>query len=142
MTSPDRESFDDRDGKIKPGMNLRWDPGSERSRALMGVNPNDDGTSVNAPLEWLAFRGLPAFPSVPIGDRIVTCGVTGHRQSELRFHWPLWSRGASYATVRSLLLLTADWVEKDEQIRRMIETHRTGRRRSRSLDRLQGAAPS
>jgi hypothetical protein len=131
------ESLDDRDGKMKPGMNLRWDPDAERSRALMGVNPNDNGTTVNVPLEWLAFRGLPAFPSVPVGDRIMTCGVTGHRQDELRFHWPLWSRGASYATVRSLLLLAAGWIENDEQTRRMIETPARSGRRQRSLERLQ-----
>lgn len=131
------ESLADRDGKAKPGSNLRWDPDAERSRALMGVNPNDDGTVVNAPLEWLAFRGLPALPCVPVGSRILTCGVTGRRQDELRFHWPLWSCGASYATVRSLLLLTAGWIEKEEQIRRMMETHRGRGQRRRSLDRLQ-----
>ncbi len=131
------ESLDDCNGKMKPGMNLRWDPDAERSRALMGVNPNDDGTTVNAPLEWLAFRSLPAFPSVPVGSRIVTCAVTGRRQDELRFHWPLWSRGASNATVRSLLLLTSGWIENDEQTRRMIETHGESGRRQRSLDRLQ-----
>lgn len=130
------ESLEDRDDKIKPGMNLRWDPDAQRSRALMGVNPNDDGTTVNAPLEWLAFRGLPAFPSIPVGDRIVTCGVSGRRQNELRFHWPLWLHGATFATVRSLLLLTADWCEKEEQTKRMIEVHgRTGQR-SHALDRL------
>ncbi len=131
------ESLDDRDGKTKPGSNLRWDPDAERSRALMGVNPNDDGTAVNAPLEWLAFRGLPALPCVPVGSRILTCGVTGRRQDELRFHWPLWSCGASYATVRSLLPLTASWIEKEEQIRRKIETHGGRGQRQRSLDRLQ-----
>lgn len=133
------KSLHDRDGKTKPGSNLRWDPDAERSRALMGVNPNDDGTVVNAPLEWLAFRGLPAFPCVPVGRRIVTCGVTGRRQAELRFRWPLWSCGASYATVRSLLLLTAGWIEKDEQIRRMIRMIKTpgGSQSQRSLDRLQ-----
>jgi hypothetical protein len=131
------ESLDDRNGKVKPGMNLRWDPGAERSRALMGANPNDDGTTVNAPLEWLAFRGLPAFPCVPVGNRIVTCGVSGRRQDELCFHWPLWSRGASYATVRSLLLLTAGWIRQEEQIRCMIESLSINGRNSRSSDRLQ-----
>jgi hypothetical protein len=98
-------------GQTEPGPNLRWDPDAERSRALMGVNPNDKGTVVNAPLEWLAFRGLPAFPCVPIGLRIKTCCVTGRRQNELQFHWPLWSCGASYATVRSLLVLTVAWTQ-------------------------------
>jgi hypothetical protein len=130
------ESLDDRDGKVKPGMNLRWNPDAERSRALMGVNPNDDGTAVDAPLEWLAFRGLPAFPSVPAGHRILTCAVTGRRQDELRFHWPVWSCGVSYGTVRSLLLLTAGWIEQDEQTRRMIETHGGSARPKRSLDGL------
>jgi hypothetical protein len=131
------ESLADREGKTKFGSNLRWDPDAERSRALMGVNPIDDGTIVNAPLEWLAFRGLPAFPCVPVGSRILTCGVTGRRQDELRFHWPLWSCGASYATVRSLLLLAASWIEKEEQIRRKIGTHAERERRQRSLERLQ-----
>ncbi len=102
-------------------MNLRWDPDAERSRALMGVNPNDDGTAVDAPLEWLAFRALPAFPCVPVGRRVLTCGVTGSRQDEMKFHWPLWARGASYSTVRSLLLVTADWVEYQEKLQYLIQ---------------------
>jgi hypothetical protein len=44
-------SLDDRNGRGKPGMNLHWDPAAERSCALMGVNPKDDGATVNAPLE-------------------------------------------------------------------------------------------
>jgi hypothetical protein len=130
------KSLDDGDDKMEPGMNLRWDPDAERSRALMGVNPNDDGTTVNAPLEWLAFRGLPAFPSVPVGARIVTCGVTGRRQDDIRFHWPLWSCAASYSTVRSLLVLAAGWIESDEQTRRTIEMHSGNGRRQRLLARL------
>jgi hypothetical protein len=117
-----RQSFDT-PGATREGSNLRWDPDAERSRALMAKDPGKEKTAVNAPLEWLAFRGLPAFPCVPAGSRILTCGVTGRLQAELRFHWPLWSCGASYATVRSLLLLAAGWIEKDERIRRKIETH-------------------
>ncbi len=98
-------------GQTASGPNLRWDPDAERNRALMGVNPTKDGTVVNAPLEWLAFRGLPAFTCFPIGDRVVTCGVTGRRQGEFQFHWPLWSCGATYATVRSLLAQAAAWSE-------------------------------
>lgn len=131
------ESLHDCDGKLKPGKNLLWDPEADRNRALMGIEPSAHKPPVNAPLEWLAFRGLPAFPSVPAGDRIVTCGVTGRRQNELRFHWPLWSIGASYATVRSLLPLTATWIGREEKTRRTIEMHGNSGRRSRSLDRLQ-----
>jgi hypothetical protein len=124
-------------GQPEPGPNLRWDPEAERSRALMGVNPNDDGTVVNAPLEWLAFRGLPGFPCVPIGNRIVTSGVTGRRQDELQFHWPLWSCGASYATVRSLLIVTADWVNIQQDVQRVIQMPPGGPRHRRSIARLQ-----
>lgn len=93
--------------------------------------------------EAVAIRGRavlePAFPSVPAGSRIVTCGVTGRRQDELRFHWPLWSCGASYATVRSLLLLTASWIEKDEKTRRKIEAAGSSGRRYRLQGDLERA---
>ncbi len=124
-------------GQAESGRNLRWDPDAERSRALMGVNPNDDGTVVNAPLEWLAFRGLRAFPCVPIGRRIVTCGVTGHRQGDLQFHWPLWSCGASYTTSRSLLVLAAGWVTKEEDAKRANEARQDNRSDARTIARLE-----
>jgi hypothetical protein len=88
----------------KPGSNLRWDPGSERNWALMANNPNDDGTRVDAPLEWLAFRGLPLLPSFPRGTRIATTAVLG-RGDDMTFTWPLWSVPASLHTVRSALQL-------------------------------------
>ncbi|MHB1239254.1 MAG: type I-G CRISPR-associated protein, Cas3-extension family [Gammaproteobacteria bacterium] len=59
----------------QPGSNVRWDPGSERNWALMANNPNDDGTRVDAPLEWLAFRGLPLLPSFPRAAKIITTAV-------------------------------------------------------------------
>jgi len=90
----------------KPGRNLRWDPGAERNWALMAGNPNDDGTRVDAPLEWLAFRGLPLLPSFPRGARIITTAVFG-RGDDIFFTWPLWSPPASLQTVRSALQL--DW---------------------------------
>lgn len=86
----------------RPGSNLRWDPSAERSWALMANNPTDDGTRVNAPLEWLAFRGLPLLPSFPRGTRIITTGVVG-RGDDMTFTWPLWSVPASLQTVRSAL---------------------------------------
>ncbi len=88
----------------RPGSNLRWDPGSERSWALMANNPNNDGTRVDAPLEWLAFRGLPLLPSFPRGTRIITTAVRGRGQ-DMTFTWPLWSVPASVHTARSALQL-------------------------------------
>lgn len=90
----------------KPGSNLRWDPGSERNWALMANNPSADGTRVDAPLEWLAFRGLPLLPSFPRGTRIITTGVFG-RGDDMTFRWPLWTVPASRHTTRSVLQV--DW---------------------------------
>jgi len=90
----------------QPGSNLRWDPGAERNWALMANNPSGDGTRVDAPLEWLAFRGLPLLPSFPCGSRIITTGVVG-RGDDMTFTWPLWSIPASLLTMRSALQV--DW---------------------------------
>lgn len=90
----------------RPGSNLRWDPGAERNWALMARNPSSDGTRVDAPLEWLAFRGLPLLPSFPRGSRIVTSGVVG-RGDDMTFTWPLWSVPTSLKTARSTLQV--DW---------------------------------
>ncbi len=90
----------------RPGSNLRWDPGAERSWALMANDPSGDGTSVDAPLEWLAFRGLTLLPTFPRGSRIITTGVVG-RGDEMTFTWPLWSVPASLLTTRSALQV--DW---------------------------------
>lgn len=86
----------------RPGSNLRWDPGAERNWALMANNPIGDGTRVDAPLEWLAFRGLPLLPVFPRGTRIITTSVVG-RGDDMTFTWPLWSVPASLLTTRSAL---------------------------------------
>lgn len=90
----------------QPGRNLRWDPCAERSWALMANDPNSDGTLVDAPLEWLAFRGLPLLPSFPRGSKIITTCVVG-RRDDMTFTWPLWSIPASLLTTRSALQV--DW---------------------------------
>lgn len=90
----------------RPGSNLRWDPGAERNWALMANNPSGDGTRVDAPLEWLAFRGLPLLPSFPRGSRIITTGVAD-RGDDMTFTWPLWCIPASLLTTRSALQV--DW---------------------------------
>lgn len=93
-------------GRRREGPNLRWDPDAERNWALMAENPNIGGTKVDAPLEWLAFRGLPLFPTMPHGKRLATTGVRG-RGENMRFAWPLWTPPASLESVRSLCRL--DW---------------------------------
>lgn len=96
-----RASLFDGDAR-RPGSNLRWDPSAERNWALMAANPVSDGTSVDAPLEWLAFRGLPLLPTYPVGSRIITSCVQGRGES-MQFSWPLWSHLTSLRTARSLI---------------------------------------
>ncbi len=90
----------------RKGKNLRWNPAAERNWALMSHDPSADETHVDAPLEWLAFRGLPLLPSFPYGSRIITTGVVG-RGNDMTFTWPLWSIPASRHTTRSLIQI--DW---------------------------------
>lgn len=104
------------DQGLRKGANLRWDPAAERSWALMGENPNQGGTVVNAPLEWLAFRSLPLFPTMPVGTRVVTTGIRG-RGEEMRFAWPLWSPATSLESVRSLVQM--DWHSPPRDRRRI-----------------------
>lgn len=96
----------------KPGSNLRWDPGAQRDWALMANDPTDEGTRVNAPVEWLAFRGLPLLPTFPQGTTIITSGVAG-RGNHMSFTWPLWSVPSSLHTVRSALQL--DWAGQGKE---------------------------
>jgi len=91
----------------RPGSNLRWDPNAERNWALMSNNPNDEGTSVNAPLEWLAFRALPLLATFPRGPNTITTTCVFGRSADMAFTWPLWSVPASLSTIRSILLV--DW---------------------------------
>jgi hypothetical protein len=101
---------------LRHGSNLRFDPAAERNWALMANNPNDDGTSVDAPLEWLAFRGLPLFPTFPRGTRIITTAVSG-RGDDMQMTWPLWSVPISIQTVRSALQIRWNGTSRERTAR-------------------------
>lgn len=96
----------------RPGSNLRWDPSAERNWALMASDPSADGTRVNAPMEWLAFQGLPLLPSFPRGSRVITTGVVG-RGDDMTFTWPLWRVPSSLHTTRSVLQV--DWKSRPSE---------------------------
>jgi hypothetical protein len=99
-----------------PGPNLRWDPAAERNWALMANDPNDEGTSVDAPVEWLAFRGLPLFPSFPYSSRIITTTVSG-RGDDMKMTWPLWCVPVSLETARSALQMAWTGTSQDRMLR-------------------------
>lgn len=80
----------------------RWKAGSERSRALVSFDPSKEKTTVVVGAVWLAFQGLPLFPTVPNGVRIVTTRFTG-RGNDQAFTWPLWSMPLVIDEVRALL---------------------------------------
>jgi len=101
-------------GANRSGPNLRWDPAADRAYALMAADPNEEGTAVNAPLEWLAFRALPLLPVVPRRSRARPRAETtavGRRNGKVEFCWPLWSTAASLPTVTSLIRM--DWWQDD-----------------------------
>lgn len=100
----------------RPGSNLRWDPAAERNWALRLNDPQKEDTRVDAPLEWLAFRGLPLFPSFPCGERIITTAVSG-RYKDMEMTWPLWSVPVSLQTARSALQMTWTGASRDRAIR-------------------------
>lgn len=96
----------------RPGSNLRWDPNAERNRALMATNPSDDDTRVDAPIEWLAFRGLPLLPTFPRGTKIITTGVVG-QGDDMTFTWPLWHVGISRHTAHTVLQV--EWLQNAKE---------------------------
>ncbi len=100
----------------KPGKNLRWDPRDERSHALMAQDPDVEGTAVDATQEWLAFRGLVAFPVLSIGRKQPATTSVNGRGEGMVFSWPLWRVAADWPTVTSLIKLPISTLTADRGV--------------------------
>ena len=82
----------------------------------MAEDPDTQGTSVDVTLEWLAFRGLAAFPVVSVGRKQpATTGVTG-RGDDTQFTWPLWRLAAAWVTARSLVGLPVSAMTRERGV--------------------------
>ncbi|MCB9758383.1 MAG: hypothetical protein H6739_00950 [Alphaproteobacteria bacterium] len=81
---------------------LSWDATVYRAWALRASDPSKEKRGSEPGAEWLAFRGLCFFPTVPIGRRVFTTCVSG-RWKTGRMRWPLWDVPAAAPTVRALL---------------------------------------
>ncbi len=79
-----------------------WDLVDDRVYALSARNPSKEKKTTEAGAEWLAFRGLSAFPVVATVGRTKTPGFTGTWKNG-RFRWPLWSQPLGFETARSLI---------------------------------------
>lgn len=93
-----------RSGEVDPRKNrsMSWDPMADTPGSI--YTGHSRGFLPAA--EWLAFRGLVAFPTSNRGSVIATTACTGRRLSG-EFVWPLWEVPAGAATVRSLVAYPA-----------------------------------
>jgi hypothetical protein len=81
---------------------LQWDNSSSRDYALRASDPSKDKKTGIPGADWLAFRGLSFFPTVPVADRVATTACKGGWKTGT-FRWPLWAVPAARATISALL---------------------------------------
>lgn len=94
---------------------LGWDlVGGPRSYALCASKPRPSSKNGVPGADWLAFRGLCAFPVVLVRDRALTTGFEG-RGKYYRFIWALWSGALDYETSASVV--ATKWDGLSEQAR-------------------------
>ncbi len=80
-----------------------WDSSAERMHALRYQAPSSDGESrCVAGAVWLAFQGLPLFPTLAKNKRAVTAGFV-RNENEDRWRWPLPRDFIRVDTLRTLL---------------------------------------
>lgn len=82
---------------------LGWDlVAGPRSYALCASDPGASSKNGVPGADWLAFRGLCAFPVALVQNRAVTTGFQGQGK-HYRFTWALWSGALDYATCVSVV---------------------------------------
>lgn len=81
---------------------LGWDVADDPDYALSATDPSKDKKPTNPGSEALAILGLSRYPVFVSKSKVVTQGCRG-MWTHATFSWPLWSRPASTAMVKSLL---------------------------------------
>jgi hypothetical protein len=91
------------------GLSLRWNPADDARYAHQWVDPSKDTTRPRAGsvlgANALALAALPLFPTVPVGARLRTTAVSGHRANDTHFTWPIWESPISVDECRTLLAM-------------------------------------
>ena len=81
---------------------LGWDVADDRIYALRASDPSSEKKSTNPGPEALAILGMSRYAVFAGRERTLTPGFSGTWKSG-RFSWPLWSKPAGFASVKSLL---------------------------------------
>lgn len=90
----------DETGRYAVGMtNLNWDPGANRSYALLWDNPEKTAKRTDIAANALAYVGLGLLTAVPSRSRLVAIGWG----PEDEWTWPLWMPRIGLDSVRALL---------------------------------------
>lgn len=98
---------------------MGWDATMARDYALRASNPSNDKKLGVPGADWLAVRGLPCFPTVPVRTRIRTTGCVGGWKTG-RFRWGLWTVPLDRELVRSSMRLDLEEMGAGERAARGI----------------------
>lgn len=86
---------------------LRLDPVDDQRYALRWKNPSksglEDGPGTMLGANRLALEGLSFFPTMCIGQAVVTTGFQKDKSGNIWFVWPIWTPALSADEVRSVL---------------------------------------